>query len=480
MGKMVNKLAVAAIVTVLGISSIVGFASNSIVAQAAEADDCGCNLSKVKSMYDALDRINTSLKDEKYNDIHFEDVNQVNSNATLSNLSIYTKVLSDLGAKSITEEELSLIVNLVESYGDITSEKLAPLTALKVLDTLPSSENIEHIKSLETKLTTTIKKNMPQHKPTKSLTPKLEEGLKDSKKFLDTKKFLASSADTLKYNVHAEYNEDIAFTLSYPNNKSTNADILMALKDASGQIVAISSLEKLGGESYQVLSTNIDKGNYVLEMYVLPTSDISDQTFTLSSVRNILGGLVSSATIKLSDNVTGTLVAGGLYTTLRFSAIGEHLSYRVEVKEPGSTKYVLLRDWGRKTKSFGAKKPGTYKIKVTAKNYVSEHTSSKTISIKAVKAVTPKIKSMTLSKTKVKPGEKVTVNTIATGVDLEYGYTYKNLKVQFQEFSLNEGFMTSKSLTFKAPTEKGEYEIIAWVRQHNGMPVKTPTILTVK
>ncbi|MGG0657000.1 hypothetical protein [Rummeliibacillus pycnus] len=479
MGKMVNKLAVAAIVTVLGISNFEGVASNSIIAHAAEADDCGCNLSRVKSMYDALDRINTSLKDKKYNDIHFEDVNQVNSNATSSNLSVYTKVLSDLGVKSVTEEELSLIVNLVESYGDITSEKLAPLTALKVLDALPSSENIEHIKPLVSKLTTTIKKNMTQHKPTKSLTPKLEDGIKDSKKFLDTKKFLASSADTLKYDVHAEYNEDIAFTISYPNNQSTNADILMALKDASGQIVAISSLEKLVGTSYQVLSTNIDKGNYVLEMYVLPTSNISDQTFTLSSVRNILGGLVSSVTI-LSD-LTGTLVAGGIYTTLRFSAIGEHLVYRIEVKKPGATKYVIWRgrDWGRKTDTFGAKKPGTYKIKVTAKNYVSEHTSSKTISIKVVKAVTPKIKSLTLSNTKVKPGEKVTVNTIASGVDLEYKYFYKYLKKGYT-VDLNEGFITSKKLTFKAPTEKGEYEIIAWVRQHNGLPVKTSTILTVK
>ena len=477
MGKMVSKLAVVAIVTVLGISSLEGFASNSIVAHAVEADDCGCNLSKVKSMYDALDRINTSLKDEKYNDIHFEDVNQVNSNATSSNLSVYIKVLSDLGVKSVTEEELSLIVNLVESYGDITSEKLAPLTALKVLDTLPSAENIEHIKPLVSKLMTTIKKNMPQHKPTNSLMPKLEDGIKDSKNFLDSKKFLASSADTLKYNVHAEYNEDIAFTLSYPNNQSTNADILMALKDASGHIVAISSLEKLGGKSYQVLSTNVDKGNYVLEMYVLPTTNISYQTFTLSSVRNILGGLVSSATL-LSD-LKGTLVAGGLYTTLTFSAIGDHLIYRVEVKKPGSTKYVLLRDWGRKTGSFGAKKQGTYKIKVTAKNYVSEHTSSKTISIKVVKAVTPKIKSMTLSKAKVKPGEKVTVNTVATGVDLEYAYFYGYLK-KGGTVSLNEGFITSKKLTFKAPTEKGEYEFIVWVRQHNGMPVKTSNRFIVK
>lgn len=463
---LVKKLVVVSLfVAIIGFSSFsqsfLGYKSTCHVAHAAENG--------------VLDRINSALNESNYSDIDFYDVYQVNKNAKLSKMSMYTKVLNNLEIKAVTENELSLIVDLVNKYGDITSNTITALKALVLLDELPSLENMEHIKPLVSNLSTIIRSNIIQEKPTKSLTAKLVTGLKDSSTLSETQNFSASSGDTLTYDVHVDsYKEDVAFALSYPNNNgennTTNEDLLMVLKDSSGQIVGLSSLVNIGGSNYQVLRANVTPGDYVLKMYVLPTTKIKDQTVTLSSVKDVLGGYVTLT--KAEINLKG-LVPIGTTPVISASAKSSFKKYTVQVKEPDSTEFVTVAEYKMTQLNYfhliPLMKLGTYKIKVIAENTVSGHSDSKTITINTVKSVTPKIKKMTFSKTHVKPGEKITVKTTATGAgaNLEYQYAYWEKGARYGSFFKKYG--SANTLTFKAPSKKGKYVFSVSVQQHNGL-----------
>ncbi|WP_397538283.1 hypothetical protein [Rummeliibacillus pycnus] len=486
MRKIAKKLVVASFVTVMGLSSLpqnfLGFKSNSIVAHAEESNatttDDICDLTNVKSMYAALDRINASLKDSKYSDINFYDVYQVNNNALLSKLTGYTKVLNDLGIKVITEDELTIIVDLVNTYGDITSNTISPVKALKIVDAFPSSQGIDHLKPLVTKLSTVIRNNVVQEKPTQSLTTKLEDQLKGSNTPKDTKKLIASSSETLKYDVPVEYNEDIAFALSYPNNISTNEDILMALKDSTGQLVAVSSLVKIDGTDYQVLTTNVDPDQYVLEIYTLPTTDVSYQTLNLTTVKNVFGGYVSS--VKVNTTLTGTITpVGGRLGHIYTSAEGEHLEQTILIKEPGSSIYVPFNSkvpsWNSDNR-FSPTKLGTYSIKAIVKNTVSGHSASNTLSIKAVKNIIPSVKKITLNKTQYRPGEKIKIKTTASGIYLVYQYWFVD---KYQGYKV-KSYTSKNTATIKAPTRKGKYKLNVQVKQINGNFIYSEKAFTVK
>ncbi|WP_397538284.1 hypothetical protein [Rummeliibacillus pycnus] len=469
-----NIVVVSSFVAIIGFSSFsqsfLGYKSTYQVAHAVENG--------------VLDRINSALNESNYSDIDFYDVYQVNKNAKLSKMSMYTKVLKNLEVKAVTENELFLIVDLVNTYGDITSNTMTPLKALVLLDLLPSLENLEHINPLVSNLSTIIRSNVIQEKPTKSLNAKLVTGLKDSSTLSETQNFSASSGDTLTYDVHVDsYKEDVAFALSYPNNngenKTTKEDILMVLNDSSGQIVGLSSLVNIDGTNYQVLSTNVSPGDYVLKMYVLPTTNLKDQTVTMSSVKDVLGGYVTLTKAELS--LKGVVPIGSV-PVLSASAKGSHKKFTVQVKEPDSTEFVTVYEYKTNYINYFAfrqpMKLGIYKIKVIAENTVSGHSDSKIITLNMIKAVTPKIKNITLSKTYVKPGERITVKTTATGANLEYQYSYKVKGSPYTSFY--KKYSSANTLTFKAPSKKGKYVFSVRVQQHNGPDVVENIVFTVK
>lgn len=297
-----------------------------------------------------------------------------------------------------------------------------------------------------------------------------------------------------KYSLHPKFLTNIKLLesqIKYPDGNpvdyispTTKMKITVVIKNSKGKVVSkpteewvSGNKEKIGGEYRTQTRSKMVKGEYTVEIKAvkgLPKEGVDIESMITAAAYG------TGVWHKLNSS-KGDIIPLGVSTVIT-PTVDEWLS--VWIKGPDNPYY----EWAmppvngvapdHHSYTFVGKKVGTYHIKnIVQDEYDRRHYDL--LYIKVVKAVTPSNLKLSTPKTTFKPNETVNLKASATGTYLQYKYTYKVTNTTDE--TVIKDYSSSKSASFKAPTEKGQYTLTLRVKQINGEEiVKIKKVITVE
>ncbi|WP_397537602.1 hypothetical protein [Rummeliibacillus pycnus] len=260
--------------------------------------------------------------------------------------------------------------------------------------------------------------------------------------------------------------------------ENTKVKITVTIKNSKGKVVSKPTEVYLyQGEYGTTTRSKMVKGEYIVEIKAV--KGLPKEGLDIESM--ITDAAYGTGVWHKLNSSKGDILPQGVSTVIT-PAMDEWLD--VYIKGPDDPYY----NWAmppvngvipdHHSYTFTGKKVGAYHIKNIVK-HEDDGQHYDLLYIKVIKAVTPSKLKLETPKTTFKPTEAVAIKASAKGGYLQYKYTYK-VRYTNKETIIKD-YSSSKSASFKAPTEKGDYTLTLYVKQINGEEiVKTKKVITVK
>lgn len=264
-----------------------------------------------------------------------------------------------------------------------------------------------------------------------------------------------------------------------PEGKTLSDLVAVTIKGANKKATGKEVLHSYGSTAMVAVETNLPKGEYTAEITGLMAADAAPITLDMGILGSDSTQRVTFSKVKSSK--PGALPVG-VTTTLSPVVTSADVLHKVELYDAKTKKYKVLRNYSATAAyNFKQAKPGKYKVRMSVKTEQGKVTA-RVVTVTVVKAVTPKALKVTNYKASAKPKAMVGFTASATGSNVVYGVTYKKVGAKASvKATTARAFATNKKVAFKAPAQKGVYNVTIVAKQHNGAKsIKTTKRLTVK
>lgn len=250
------------------------------------------------------------------------------------------------------------------------------------------------------------------------------------------------------------------------------------LKTKDDVLVAESIKTDFMGLQFDMLSKDVKKGEYVLEITTPKNEEfkLSDLNYLLTVTQD--KGTNYNFDIDYITSLKGVLPQNVKTTIYTNNQKGSGIQVRADVKYQGESKFKQYKGYSLdKEFKFATNKIGKHTIKLTSLDSNGASTTKEFV-INVVKAETPSRLTVKNLKKEYKQGQTIQGVYSSKGSFTEYKYELKNArgsKIAYKSYS------ESKKFSLKAPKLKGKYKLTVYAKQHNATKeVKVTKTITIK